>query len=232
MYSEETLRKFVTEMRAEIERYKAEIAAGNLPEICITDGNEKIGHAWNVSKAPIITCGNCAQCSGHCYDIKAGLQYPDTLKARARNTAIFEAAREAYFDAILKLCSDRRKHKYFRFHVGGEIVDLDEFERMVDVARQRPAWTFWTYTKMHGIVNEYCRKYGRESIPENFKVMFSEWRGTEIDNPYGFPVFHTVFISQGEQFEPDMWICPGNCDICKAEKRGCIVGESTQNADH
>ena len=87
---------------------------------------------------------------------------------------------------------------------------------------------------MYSIVNEYIRDNG--PLPSNFHVMFSEWDGLKMDNPYNMPVF-TCKLKAGnkdrsaESFE-SMYKCPGNCDICKASGRGCIAGENTFADEH
>lgn len=228
MYSEATLGKYIKKVKDLVKNFK-KLPLGKL-KTSFSYGNTKIGKVLNVSLPAIVTCGNCAKCKELCYDIKACIQYPGTTEARARNKAILEKDRDEYFRRISEKCRRRRKNLYFRWHVAGEIVDFDYFCRMVEVARENPRFLFWTYTKMYGIVNAYVDKYGREAIPENFIIMFSEWRGVPMKNPHGFPVFTVVF--KGETEPENMWKCPGNCDVCKEAHRGCIKGENTYNLEH
>ena len=145
---------------------------------CISKGNRKIGKVMNVSLMPIITCHNCKECKHLCYDVKACLQYSNTvLPARMRNTVLAKYDRDRFFADIDKACSRRRKNKFFRFHVAGDILDMDYFVRMLTICRNHTDFIFWTYTKYYELVNEYCDKYGKESIPKNFSIMFSEWDG-------------------------------------------------------
>ena len=78
---------------------------------------------------------------------------------------------------------------------------------------------------MYNIVNEYCDRYGKESIPANLSVMFSEWRGMPMVNPYHFGEFRALYAN--EEIPENTYYCPGNCDICKANSRGCISNENT-----
>ena len=119
----------------------------------------------------------------------------------------------------------KRTNKFLRFHVSGEIRDMDHFSRMVETARMFPDFTVWTYTKMYGIVNEYIRQHGgnKNCIPENFSVMFSEWKGLPIINPYGMPVFRCV---ESEDEAPGIALCPGDCNVCKKHHCGCVAGQS------
>lgn len=203
--------------------------------MCISNGNSKIGKVMNVSLMPVITCGNCKECKGFCYDIKACLRYPDTvINARMRNTVLLFKNRDEYFNRINWKISRRKKNKFFRWHVAGDIIDIDYFSRMVEIAVNHPDFIFWTYTKMYAIVNEFCDKYGKDAIPANFHIMFSKWDGLKLDNPYNFPVFACKLKDGNVDLMPweEMYKCPGNCDICKKANRGCLNGENTYADEH
>ena len=196
--------------------------------LCISDGNVKIGRVMNVSIPPILSCGNCGECMKICYDIKACCQYPNTvIDARIRNWSVLKRDRNEYFDRIDKAICRRRKNKYFRWHVAGDIIDADYLDNMVRIARNHPDFTFWTYTKMYDIVNGYLDD-GNE-IPDNLTIMFSEWRGMPMDNKYGFPEFRVVFK---DEEPPKGFYCPGNCDACKAKRLGCIGGHTVYCKEH
>lgn len=222
-YSVESLRKVVSALKNAKDKYMS------MPiesiKLCISNGNRKIGKAMNVSLPPILSCGNCKECKHFCYDIRACLQYKNVIDARIRNYVILLRDRDLYFSTIDKACNRRKSNKIFRWHVSGDIIDLDYFCRMVEIARNHPDFIFWTYTKMYHIINEYCDKYGKESIPENFSVMFSEWKGMELVNPYHFGEFRALY--ENESIPENTYYCPGNCDICKAARRGCIANENT-----
>lgn len=206
--------------------------------VCISKGNRKIGKVMNVSMMPILTCHNCKECKHLCYDIKACLQYSNTvLPARMRNTVLAMHDRDRYFSEINDACTRRRKNKYFRWHVAGDILDMDYFERMLDICCNHPDFVFWTYTKYYDIVNEYCDMHGRDAIPANFSIMFSEWDGMPMNNPYNFPVF-SCKLKGGNKNRTEaefkkMYKCCGNCDICKRDGgHGCIKGENTYCDEH
>lgn len=198
--------------------------------LCISAGNMKIGRVMNVSLAPILSCANCSGCMHLCYDIKACAQYPNTvIDARMRNMTILRRDRAEYFRRIEQAISRRRTNKFFRWHVAGDIVDGDYFDNMVRIAREHPDFVFWTYTKNYKVVNAWVAEHGADKIPANLSVMFSEWRGMPMDNPYGFPEFRVVF--KDEQ-PPKGFYCPGNCDICKNSGRGCIARETVYCMEH
>lgn len=227
MFKKETLNKVINKAK-ELKAHYMNINAEDIP-MCISDGNKKIGHVLNVSLMPIMTCKNCGKCKYLCYDVKACIQYKNVIDARVRNTVLLEKNRDEYFRRIYNKCLRRRKNKYFRWHVAGDIVDFDYFARMVELAKEMVEFVFWTYTKNYEVVNEYCDKYGKDSIPDNLHIMFSEWRGMEMVNPYHFPEFRVVFK---DEEEPKGFYCPGNCDVCKEIKRGCLVGETTYCREH
>ena len=233
-YKDETIKKVVADLKASVADYKARLDNGEQLTVSISGGNRKIGHVLNVSLAPILCCGNCKECKYVCYDIKACVRYSGTKSARAKNTVIARYDRKAYFDAINKKMDNRRKNKYFRYHVAGDILDYDYFDQMVQSAISHPDFIVWTYTKMYKIVNEWISKNG--SLPANFIVMFSKWDGMPMDNPYGLPVF-ACKLADGNKDTTDaefsnMYKCPGNCNACKAGRRGCIGGENTYCDEH
>ena len=223
-YKNETINKYMEKINAAISDKLFE----EFIKVSISKGNIKIGRVMNVSTAAIVTCGNCSECKHYCYDIKAAMRFKNVLNSRARNTALLIKDRDSFFAQIDEACSRRKTNKYFRWHVSGEIQDIDYFERMVLIARNHPDFIFWTYTKRYDIVNYFIACGG--IIPDNFKIMFSEWRGMPMDNPYMMPEFRVLM--DGEKAPEDAFICPGNCDVCKAMNRGCIAGETVYNHIH
>ena len=232
MYTCDGLKKYREQMAKAIGYYDG-IPAENL-EICISTGNRKIGKVWNISLPAMFTCGNCAECIKWCYDVKACLQYKNVTMARAKNYSILKRDFAGYWNRLRRRMARKRTNKYFRFHVSGDITSSEYLDEMVKTARMFPEWIIWTYTKEYDLVNEYVRKHGGSrsvAIPKNLTIMFSEWRGLKMPNPYDFPVFRCVF-RKIESAPKTGWHCPGNCDICKREHRGCVAGESSWVWDH
>lgn len=233
-YSKESLAK-VIQLMTEKKKVYASIPLEEI-KLCISKGNVKIGRVMNVSLPPIMTCNHCKECKHYCYDVKACLQYPNTvIDARIRNFSVLMKNRDEYFGRISWAMSRRKKNKYFRWHVAGDIIDYDYFNRMVENARNHPDFIIWTYTKEYDIVNEWIKNHGgnKNALPDNFTVMFSEWRGMEMINPYEMPEFRVVM--KDDEYKPSPkynHYCPGNCDICKKLNRGCIAGETTYCNEH
>lgn len=228
MYSIETIQKVVRALNTR----KAELDAMPVEQIrlCISAGNRKIGRVMNVSLPPVLSCANCKECMHLCYDIKACVQYANTvIDARMRNYSVLLRDRDGFFARIDAAITRRRKNKFFRWHVAGDILDTDYFDRMVKIAREHADFVFWTYTKNYSAVNAWVAEHGKDAIPANFSVMFSEWRGMPMENPYGFAEFKVVFK---DEKKPVGFYCPGNCDICKEKMRGCLVQETVYCNEH
>jgi len=235
MYTLDSIKKAVRLMNETMQKYE-NVRAEDI-KLCISAGNRKIGRVMNVSLPPVVTCSNCDKCKYFCYDIKACLQYPNTvIDARIRNYMILKKDRDAFFNRIHLAMQARRKNKFFRWHVSGDILDIDYFSRMIELARLHPDFIIWTYTKNYAVVNEYCRLYGRGNIPGNFSIMFSEWDGMPLVNPYNFPSF-SVRMKNGNKNHPaeyfnNLYRCPGNCDVCKKLHRGCPFQENVFCDEH
>ena len=235
MFKQETITKVMDKAREHQEKYNAMFDAMQDWKLCISAGNRKIGRVMNVSTMPGMCCGNCSHCIVYCYDVKACAQYPNTvIDARMRNTVMLLRNRPEFFRRIDDAISRRRKNKYFRWHVAGDILDMDYFENMVSIARKHPDFVFWTYTKMYSIVNAWIASNGE--LPGNLTIMFSDWDGVELPNPYNMPVF-SCKLKAGNKNHPveyfdSLFKCPGNCDVCKAIHAGCIAGMDTYNDEH
>lgn len=232
MYSNETLKKVRTMLTDRIRMYTKQDKEDI--KLCISKGNRKIGLVMNVSLAPMITCAHCKECMYYCYDVKACAQYPNTvIDARARNTALLIIDREEYFNRIDSAMSRRRTNKYFRFHVSGDMIDTDYFDRIVKLARKHTDFVIWTYTKNYKVVNAWIDENGRDALPVNLHIMFSEWRGLPMINPHNMPEFRVVMKDDENKPDPKInFYCPGNCDLCKASGRGCLAGETVYCNEH
>lgn len=232
MYKLETIKNLLNSFNLITKEYEAKLENNETVTACISCGNRKIGRVMNFSLAPIITCGHrCAVCMHECYDIKACIQYKAVMNARIRNTVLARKAREDMMNFIIAKCARRKKNKYFRWHVSGDIIDIDYFDWMVKIARMFPEFRFWTYTKQYEIVNEYVKNHGGDrftALPDNLVVMFSRWDGIEMINPYNFPEFYAVhedLIDKVLSESEDVYCC-GNCEKCIEKQTGCVFGKS------
>lgn len=181
--------------------------------VSISKGNKKMGYIPSVSLSPILTCANGCACAKKCYAAKLCRLRPNVRKAYARNLEILKNDMDNYF---IQVKAAAMVSKYFRFHVSGDIPDMNYLDRMVKLATELPGTTFLAFTKQYNFVNNFLQ-YAQ--IPDNLKIIFSEWPGMPMDNRYNLPVAHVIFKGQ----EPaDNWkICGGNCSECACRGVGC-----------
>ena len=147
------------------------------------------------------------------------------MDARARNYSILSRDMDKYFSDVVDAIRRHPSYDAFRWHVGGDVPALytgvEYIAHMVDIARMFPGVRFWTYTKNYFAYNEYVRTHGgsiADAIPDNLSVMFSQWRGIDMVNPYGFAEFRAYY--DDETPEGDME-CAGDCRVCRASGVGC-----------
>ena len=231
-FKTETIKKVVANLSATEKAYRKVLEKGEEIKLVISSGNSKIGKCMNVSLSPIVTCGNCKECKSFCYDVKACLQYTNVVNARAKNTALFRYDRINFFEQLWAKMSRKKVNKFLRFHVSGEIVDIDHLELIIETAKKFPDFKIWTYTKMYWIVNQYIKEHGgnKSCIPSNLTIMYSKWKGLPLYNPYDMPVFRCVYPEEGTP--TGCMKCPGNCDVCKGKNIGCVNGMSVYTFLH
>lgn len=172
----------------------------------------------SVSLIPVADCNNCSVCSRGCYDVRNVCYLPSVQKSRANNSAILHDDMERYFHEILEAVKFLR---FFRWHIGGDIVSFWYWEHMVDIARRVPTCDFLVFTKMFDIVNNWLDR-GNE-IPKNLHVIFSGWRGDRNVNRHNLPVSSPVW-PDGQQScmvtDHPIW-CEGDCSACAEINGGC-----------
>ena len=222
MYKEQTIEKYLGAMQRWMKFYLENIEDTH---VVISEYNDKVGDIANVSTAAILTCPHCQQCKYWCYDIRDCFKfgYDSTpMKARAKNTAVLFKDPDRFFWEIGDFLKNY-KSDLFRWHVGGETRDRAYRDNLLKTAVDNPIRQF-TYTKEYELWNEV-------KLPSNLVVMYSDWKGLPMDNPHNRPVFKVRF--KGDPVPKDCtWKCPGNCDVCRAAKRGCVVGENTWVDEH
>lgn len=215
----------------EMERMKHDIIR-NVSDyhVQISPGNRKTGIAVSsISLIPIACCPNCEHCKNLCYDVRNDCMYKETKKARARNTAIWEISPHRYFEEISAAAKFTR---YFRWHIGGDIVNMTYLLGMVDVANENKHCTFLAFTKNYKVVNDYLKAF---ELPCNLKIIFSRWPGTPCDNPNHLPEAHVIFAEGTTTANEETKPCSGNCSECAVTDSGCWTlksGESVSFPAH
>lgn len=173
-----------------------------------------MGAIPSVSLPPVITCPKGAPCAKKCYAAKLCRIYPTVKKAYENNLNILQNNFNDYFEQVLKAA---RITKYFRWHVSGDIPSYSYFVNMVDIAEQLPETQFLAFTKNYNVVNSYIT-YDRK-LPDNLKIIFSEWGNQKPDNPHNLPTAAVIF--KGTEPAENWKICGGNCSECACRGVGC-----------
>lgn len=200
--------------------------------VYISESNTKTGNTPSVSLLPIETCGNCDGCARYCYAVRMALRFPAVRMSWARNTAILRRE-PARFWAEVRQYIERKQPPAFRFNVGGEIPDLSYLHDMNTTARMFPSVQFWTYTKMHDIVNMYMDAANIDLLPalsDNLSIMFSVGMQCGECNKYGMPEFR--FIPSGAPLPAGTHVCGGHCRACLDGRTGCPYGQSSVVKEH
>ena len=182
--------------------------------ISISPGNTKMGAIPSVSLPPIVTCPKGCPCAKKCYAAKLCRLRPSVKAAYQRNLDIYNADPVAYWLQVKAAACTTR---FFRFHVSGDIIDAQYFAGMRTTAAELPGTHFLAFTKNYKVVNDYLNAGGR--IPKNLHIIFSEWPGLDIPNPYKMPTAAVIF--KGEQPAENWKICGGNCAECACRGVGC-----------
>jgi len=184
-----------------------------MKELKISKGNVKMGQIPSISLPPCITCRPDAPCFKECY-ARRMQRYSNVKNAYNSNLELYNNNPDSYFKQLdAALCINR----YFRVHVSGDCPDADYFRRLVTVVASNPGCTVLMFTKRYEFVNEFIRDGG--AIPDNFKIVFSNWFGWKCKNPYKFP--ETEVYNDGDDV-PDNWLlCGGNCQNCACRGVGC-----------
>lgn len=181
--------------------------------ISISKGNSKMGFIPSVSLPPIVTCAANCTCAKKCYAAKLYRIYPSVRKAYQKNLDILKNDMDNYF---IQVKAAAMISKYFRYHVSGDIPDMNYLDRMVKLAEELPGTTFLAFTKQYNFINNFLQY---AEIPSNLKIIFSAWPGMPMENPNNLPVANVIF--KGQTPADDWKICGGNCSECACRGVGC-----------
>lgn len=183
-------------------------------KLSISPGNMKLGAIPSVSLPACITCNPDAPCFKKCYAARITRRYKQSRDAYARNLEILNTDPGAYW---LQIKAAAMVTRFFRYHVSGDIPNALYLINMVQLARELPNTNFLAFTKQYKLINSYLKDGG--TIPNNLKIIFSNWGAWKCENPYNLPVCEIIFKNETPR---DNWkICGGNCSECACRGVGC-----------
>lgn len=184
-----------------------------------SEGNRKTGTLIpSVSLIPIADCSNCKSCKNGCYAIKHLCIYPSVKNQVANNSAIAHNNIDGYFASILEYTKFRA---FFRYHIQGDILNDAYFAGMVKVAKVNKHCKYLAFTKCFDIVNRWIDENG--NLPKNLKIIFSDWKGLQMDNKHNLPVSSPLWKdgTKGDNTTNKTYLCNGFCEECAKVNKGC-----------
>lgn len=196
--------------------------------IKISPGNAKLGSIPSVSLPAVVTCRADCECRAKCYARKLERLRKTVREAYAHNLEVLRSDPETYWREVE---ASVMMSRFFRFHVSGDIVDMEYLRQMVRIAANNPHCQILCFTKRYDYVNDFLSFGG--ILPDNLHIIFSAWRGLEMDNPYGLPEAHVLYRDGFTTARDDAVRCIGNCAECACVSGGCwALGKGQQVVFH
>lgn len=184
-------------------------------DIHISDGNDKIGHTHNLSMPPILSCRPGVPCAKICYALNSFVMYPQTVRAWTHNMMLWRSDPEKFTLQFNDYMDRRKKRKFFRWFVGGDIPDWKFLSFMCKSADRYMDTAFLVFTKRIDLL----RNLNPDSIPGNLKVIISTWPGDRSYDPFLKHYAASWFVPHGEKPEDripgNAVACPGKCETCR-----------------
>ncbi len=183
-------------------------------QISISKGNSKLGAIPSVSLPACVTCNPDAPCFNKCYARRIEYRYKQSRAAYAHNLTVLQTAPAHYW---LQVKAAAITTRFFRYHVSGDIPNGHYLKMMIQTANELPHTNFLAFTKQYHIINDFLNDGG--TIPENLKIIFSNWGAWKCENPHNLPACEIIL--KGSEPAPNWKICGGNCTACACAGIGC-----------
>lgn len=185
--------------------------------LSISRGNSKMGSIQSISLPSVVTCRSCA-CQNKCYARKLERIRPAVAKAYQRNLDVLQSDPDTYWREVE---ASIMMSRFFRFHVSGDIPDLNYLKHMVDISDRNKHCQILCFTKKYEIVNGFIESGGE--IPVNLHIIFSAWVGLNMVNPFSFPEAHVRYRDGSTTAKDSAVECGGNCTECATTDGGCWI---------
>lgn len=181
----------------------------------VSPGNGKMGDIPSVSLPPVLTCPPDVACAKDgCYALRYCRLRPNVRAAYESNFEIYQNESDRYFAEVERAA---KMVRFFRFHVAGDIPDRAYYRQMKSLCERCRNTEFLCFTKRFEWVNDETDLHGMP--PKNLHLIFSEWPGVQMENPYHFPVCHV--LTKNETAAETWKMCAGNCTECALTDGGC-----------
>ena len=190
-------------------------------KLSLRKGNSKLGRIYNISLPPGLTCAKTAKCYEEgCYARKFYNLRPQCRNAWDTNYALYLENPEGYFRYIQAVLSLERV-PLFRWHVSGDIPDIEYLRWMHNTADVCPDTRFLCFTKRTDLLGLWYNDLKTVNVPKNLRFVLSMWPGVSIDKECDdklSALFPKAWMRDSEKPDPriprDAVPCDGGCDKC------------------
>jgi len=187
-----------------------------MSSVKISSGNSKMGSISSVSLPAGRTCRASSPCFKKCYARKLERLRPSVRNAYQQNLNLLLNDPDTFWREVE---ASVMMSRFFRFHVSGDIPDMDYLGNMVSIAVRNRHCQILCFTKKYELVNQYISAHG--TLPENLHMIFSAWAGLAMDNPYRLPEAHVRYRDGTTTACDGAKNCGGNCTVCAVTEDGC-----------
>ena len=185
-------------------------------QVKISPGNAKLGSIPSVSLPSGVSCRADCECAAKCYAKRLERLRPAVRAAYLSNWELLQSDPDTYWREVE---ASVMMSRFFRFHVSGDIPDMDYLEHIVAIAARNPHCELLCFTKKFSLVNTFLDNAG--VIPPNLHLVFSAWRGLVMENPYRLPEAHVRYRDGTTTASDGAEECGGNCTECAVTDGGC-----------
>lgn len=194
-------------------------------QVKISQGNSKMGSIPSVSLPAGVTCRSDCECNKKCYAMKLERLRPAVKSAYKNNYDLLLSDKETYWREVE---ASIMMSRFFRFHVSGDIPDIDYFDKLIEVANRNVHCEILCFTKKYNIVNEWMDIHNHKNgeLPSNLHIVFSAWKNLEMDNKFNYPEAHVRYKDGSTTARADAKECGGNCTECARTDEGCWILKS------
>lgn len=171
------------------------------------------------------TCNkvDCSGCKGSCYAMRTQRQYNGVTIARAENTLQLRKSMWQHFQDIKKAIIENNI-SIVRYTESGEIESYNQFQNLVNLARDLSHVRFYLYTKNYHVLHQF---FDRSVLPENLVVLISIWGDIGVDAWHHFKIYRNVKAFVVNNHEGDL----ASGFYCPAYRRNTETGKVTRDPE-
>lgn len=186
--------------------------------VVISMKSKKLGGIPSVSLPPMLSCAKGVPCAKLCYARKGNFTYKNVTQSHMNNYVAYNENQKDYFEEIhRKLNNGVVIYKYFRWHMAGDILDMQYLYGMIELANKNKKTKFLAFTKKFDLVNMYLSVSGKK-LPKNLTIVFSAWDcNFKVDNPFNMPIAYVDFKDNSltPEIPHNAKKCSGDCSTCR-----------------